>query len=471
MKGNQKEPKLTYALDAYGKMVYIGNVEKRGLSCNCRCPKCNEPLVAKLGYVGGRQRHFAHRKGSDCHGSYMTALHKLAEQIIEEEKAVMAPEYKEIGRQSLSFVQVEKEQRVERKDLQPDIVGVTKDGLRWIIEIRNTHEVNEAKKAKLRESNITCLEIDVREQTLENLKSFILESAENREWINNPNYETQIIEAKRKKVSYVENYLLRCTELTIPAYENYASKRVSIKEAIVLSKTADKLFSQVKVLSSDGTPYVFNIGYYDNQEINSHRKHEAECNELIISTDNLSLDMTWLYHFVTEKEREEKAKGYRNNPKYDNSKYFLNDNLKSAPHVRQPIIPKEIEKPQRSFQETSAIESLPFDKFWTTEDYFGHLKLSNSYKTKIGYNAEIFECDIVCNKILLLYKDPIEVRPITPYHIAVISVNNGNLTQDDVAVFTNRQSAMETYLERLSAMQRHMRTQPATEIYDTDLPF
>ena len=83
MKGNQKEPKLTYALDAFGKMVYIGSVE-RGLSCNCRCPKCNESLVAKLGHEGGRQAHFAHRKGSDCHGSYMTALHKLAEQIIEE---------------------------------------------------------------------------------------------------------------------------------------------------------------------------------------------------------------------------------------------------------------------------------------------------------------------------------------------------------------------------------------------------
>ena len=37
MKGNQKEPKLTYALDAFGKMVYIGSVD-RGLSCHCRCP-------------------------------------------------------------------------------------------------------------------------------------------------------------------------------------------------------------------------------------------------------------------------------------------------------------------------------------------------------------------------------------------------------------------------------------------------
>lgn len=256
----------------------------------------------------------------------MTALHKLAEQIIKEEKAVMAPEYKEIAKQRLSFTQVEVEQRVERKDLQPDVVGITGDGMRWIIEIRNTHEVDEAKKAKLIESIITCLEIDVREQTLENLKSFILESAENREWINNPNYDAQILEAKRKRVSTVEKFLLRCTELTIPAYEDYDSRKISVKDAFVLTKAADGLSSQVRVLSSDGTLFVFNIGSQDIFEINSHWVHQAEGNELIITTDNLSpeddiclgaLDMTWSYHFVTEKKQEEKAIKYKNDPKYE----------------------------------------------------------------------------------------------------------------------------------------------------------
>lgn len=303
MKGKLKDPQLTYALDAMGKMIYIGDVE-RGLSCNCHCPKCNEPLIAKLGHEGGRQSHFAHKNDSDCRGSYMTALHKLAEQIIEEEKAVMVPAYKEIERQRLSFVQVEVEQRVERKDLQPDIVGITADGLRWFIEIRNTHEVDETKKDKLLESGITCLEIDVREQKLEDLKSFILESAENREWINNSNYDAQI---------------------------------------------------------------------------------------------------------------------------------------------------------------TSLAEILPFNRFWTVDEYYENLMSSNTYETKKGHLAEIVECDKVCNVILLLYKAPIEEREITPYHIAVISVDNGNLLRNDVAVFTNQQSAKYSYCERLSKM----RVQHA----DNDLPF
>lgn len=514
MKDSLKEPKLTYALDSSEKMVHVSSVE-RGLSCNCRCPKCKEPLEAKLGY-GGRQPHFAHKKDSDCQGFYMTALHKLAEQIIEEEKAVMAPAYKEIGRGKLSFSQVEVEQRVERKDLQPDLVGITEDGSRWIIEIRNTHEVDEAKRAKLIESNITCLEIDVREQTLENLKSFILESSENREWINNPNYDAQIVEAKRKRVSKVEKYLLSCTELTIPAYVVYASRKISISERFVLSKTADKLFSQVKVLSSDGTTYVFNIGSRDILG-NNIKEYGGDCNELIIVTDSISLEgdinsrdfeMSWSYHLATEKKQEKRVKEYRNNPKYEvkpssdcifecryrpfrgdciykmdivtleginyvvcNKGKRLMDEYEYQPHhhnrddsfvsvksshdikkdnlgvdfVRQQIIKKDIEMPQNG--------NLPFEKFWTIEDYYLYLTSSNSHETEKGCFAEIVKCDIVCNILLLLYKDPVEVRTFTPYHIAVIITENGNLIQNEVAVFSNKNSAMNSYCGRLSLLR------------------
>ena len=243
-----KEPMLTFALDMSGKMVSINSV-KRGLSCNCRCPKCGKSLVAKHGN-GGRHAHFAHRKDSDCHGSYMTALHKLAEQIIEEEKAVMAPAYKEIDKQKLSFEQVEIEQRIERKDLQPDIAGITSDGFRWFIEIRNTHEVDDIKRAKLKESNITCMEIDVREQTLENLKSFLLESVENKEWIYNPNYEFYIVDAKRKRVSQVERLLLDSKELIIPVYHDTDTQKIDVQEVKVLSKSDDGLYERVKVFSS-----------------------------------------------------------------------------------------------------------------------------------------------------------------------------------------------------------------------------
>lgn len=286
IKDSLKEPKLTYALDASGKMVCIDSVE-RGLSCDCRCPKCNEPLEAKLGY-GGRQPHFAHKKGSDCHGFYMTALHKLAEQIIEEEKAVMAPKYKEIDKQRLSFTQVEVEQRVERKDLQPDLVGVTEDGLRWTIEIRNTHEVDKAKRTKLIESNITCLEIDVREQTLENLKSFILESSENRVWINNPIYDNLLADLQRIRISIFENYISDKNEFILPDVDGYGWKNITADEVRLIGEYNDGLLHRIKIKASDGEKYTMNIGGYDV----IHHRHQSsmEINELFVYTDKISIE-------------------------------------------------------------------------------------------------------------------------------------------------------------------------------------
>ena len=202
---------LPYAIDdASGNLISIKDIpsEKRGLACRCHCAKCNGPLVAKLGY-GGKSPHFAHQKDSDCQGAYITFLHLLSEDILMEEKVVMAPEYKTIPARRLVFSQVEVEQRNDRPDLQPDIVGITEDGLRWHIEIKNTSKVNDRKTSKIKESGITCLEIDVSEQPLdkEKLRAFLLESTESRQWINNPIYDKKIREERYgDKTQQIEKY-------------------------------------------------------------------------------------------------------------------------------------------------------------------------------------------------------------------------------------------------------------------------
>ncbi len=344
-----KEPMLTFALNKEEKMISINSIPlaQRGRLCNCHCPKCYKQLDAKLGQ-GFRQPHFAHENGSNCHGSYMTALHRLAEQIIEEEKAVMAPAYKESEGRKLRFTRVEVEQRVERKDLQPDIVGVTDDGMRWCIEIRNTHKIDDTKKAKLIESGITCLEIDISEQKLENLKSFLLESEENREWINNPNYESWIKDKKRWQVALVENFLINKRELYIPAYEKYDGKKIILNKISVISKTDDGLFDRAKAYSPDNSPYIFNIGC--QELLDDHItlcEQKREYNELSIITDNLSYDVnfqplnlkiSWLYHLVSEKEQELKMREYGNNPKYEiKSKSFCDSQCKYRPYLGKCI--------------------------------------------------------------------------------------------------------------------------------------
>lgn len=515
---NKKEPQLTYALNAFGKMIYINDVE-RGLSCNCRCPKCKEPLVARLGHEGGRQAHFAHKKDSDCHGSYMTALHKLAEQIIEEEKAVMAPKYKEVAKQKLSFTKVEVELRVERKDLQPDVVGVTEDGLRWFVEIRNTHEVDETKKEKLKESNITCLEIDVREQKLENLKSFILESADNREWINNPNYDAQIIELKRKRVSLVEEYLLCCTELTIPAFDDYDSRIISIKESSVLSRSDDMLFSQIKVISSDGIPYIFNICSQDKLETIKHGKDEGGCNELIINIDcfsieddinSNSLNLSWLHNYLKEKEIEEKVREYKNNPNYELKPFsdclrvckyrpFKGECIykKDTVSIRgiyyvvcnkekrqkdendfQPYFesrensyasPNNV-KSQRQLNGTSSSDNLPFERYWTPEE-FNSIISSGYYEDETGNRAEIIKHEIIAGSFLILYKDSKKVKSYCPYHIVKISFDRGNKLKDEIAVFDDMRKALYSFSIRSKTMKEYKSLDYMQGDYNAGLPF
>jgi len=202
---NKHNEELLFAIDASGNFVSIENIppERRGKKCGCICPKCKAGLYAKLGSgeLNGRKPHFAHESGSDCHGAGMTILHILAEKIIEEEKAVMAPSYKCIPPEKLHFKEVEIEKRADRPDLQPDIVGITEDGLRFHIEIKNTSIIKENKKAKLLESNFTCLEIDVSEQIQDKdkLRDFLLNSTESREWINNPIYDKRIEEIRNKE--------------------------------------------------------------------------------------------------------------------------------------------------------------------------------------------------------------------------------------------------------------------------------
>lgn len=320
MSSKSKEPKLTYALDATGRMVFVGDVP-RGLSCNCRCPECKEPLVARLGKEGGRQAHFAHRSGSDCHGSVMTALHKLAEQIIAEEQAVMTPEYKSIDQQKLFFERVEVEQRVDRKDLQPDLVGITPDGFRWFIEIKNTHGINEEKRRKIVESNISCLEIDVSEQKLENLNSFLLESAECREWINNPIYDLQIKENEKRKVSKIEQFIFEKRELVVPI-DDSNNFLISIKDVSILHKSDDKLFLRLKIISSCNTTYFFNIGSAETISSKEDIHISPDDNELVILTDNLlhdsdvilqSLDIRFIYFHYTR----EILNAFKNDKRYD----------------------------------------------------------------------------------------------------------------------------------------------------------
>ena len=77
---------LRYAINSSNELVSIEDVPN-GISCQCFCPKCKEPLVAKNAGIK-KEHHFAHCSGSDCPGATMTALHLLAQKAFQQTKKI-----------------------------------------------------------------------------------------------------------------------------------------------------------------------------------------------------------------------------------------------------------------------------------------------------------------------------------------------------------------------------------------------
>lgn len=199
---------LSYAINQEGKLVHIDSVPN-GISCGCHCPNCGEILIAKNNGET-MQSHFAHYYGTECAGGHETELHLLAKSIIEEECSVMLPSYGTIyagGLQNFDRVEVERSDKELR--LTPDICGIVsrKNGSEsklWI-EIKVNHAIGFEKRRIITENNIACIEIDLScfintTITKEELKYFLIDTAERREWTNNPVLETkQRNEAQRKR--------------------------------------------------------------------------------------------------------------------------------------------------------------------------------------------------------------------------------------------------------------------------------
>ena len=151
------------------------------------------------------------------------------------------------------------------------------------------------------ESNITCLEIDVREQSLDNLKAFLLESSENREWINNPNYEKKIADSNRNKVSKIVRYFEEKRVIEIPSGDSI------ILESISKYLPDDHPYACVKAVSSKGITYLIHIG---SPEELGQIIPTKECNELTINIGAIDLskdsllasNMEWKYRYIPQKD-------------------------------------------------------------------------------------------------------------------------------------------------------------------------
>lgn len=182
------------------KLRKISEVEN-GAKCNCICSECGGELEACQGEYRQYFRHQANDR--KCTGSWESQLHLLSKYIIEQNKSVALPKW--IGkhlelpaqRQKFTNVQVE----IAQDELKPDCLCTYVDEKgeerKLWIEILNTHAIDDTKAQKIKERGIACVEIDVSELFPDKeikedvLKEFLLNSTENRQWINNPSGEQE----------------------------------------------------------------------------------------------------------------------------------------------------------------------------------------------------------------------------------------------------------------------------------------
>ncbi len=188
---------FSMAHNSKGEWVHVDDVPN-GADCNCYCPNCREPLVARHGEV--KEHGFAHHskiRGANLKICYMVTMYKLAEHIIQTRNRIHAPSYYGIFQEGdIEFIDVKIDSHYEREDKQPDVIAIAKDGKQYLIEFVFRYKAQH--KKSLDYNNLNCLEIDLSNQTIESLESFLLTSAKDRKWLNNENFFNQIEAIYRK---------------------------------------------------------------------------------------------------------------------------------------------------------------------------------------------------------------------------------------------------------------------------------
>jgi ssDNA-binding Zn-finger/Zn-ribbon topoisomerase 1 len=185
--------KLPYGLKN-GELIHISTAEK-GLKCQCVCPGCGHPLIARKGPK--TTHHFAHAQNSECAKGIETALHLSAKEILQKHQKLMLPKV-EVEFNSyrpnwlvsqeifIEFDEVKLEYRMDT--IVPDVIVMVK-GRPLMIEITVTHKTGEAKVEKIKQMGISCLEVDLSsikgELTIEELENMVIEKVEYKKWLHN----------------------------------------------------------------------------------------------------------------------------------------------------------------------------------------------------------------------------------------------------------------------------------------------
>ena len=208
---HKMEQLLNYGLYA-NELKHISEVEN-GLACNCICPNCKHPLVAKNNPTNKKVGHFAHHSGKECEGAIETALHLLAKAILSKTKRLTTPKYhfdynpnnensvfKPSRELTFDNIILEKPIDINGEKIIPDAICEI-NGKQILIEFANTHFIDDGKKEKLKKSGIACIEIDLKGQILDegSLTNFLNSDTPSKYWIINKRLDKEYTEFKKQQ--------------------------------------------------------------------------------------------------------------------------------------------------------------------------------------------------------------------------------------------------------------------------------
>ena len=226
--------KLPFGINAAGRVVHINDVE-RGRACNCTCPECGAPLEAAKGPV--RQHHFRHAVETECEGALESAIHLAAKQIIIERKELTLPKYVVSGarsdskgrlhRASAELIPAGTVEKFDSVAAEVEVYGMRADILAMVgdrplmVEIKYRHPVGEEKRAKIVAANISAIEIDLSDVSLDEADWHTLWARINDParilWLHNAEEEQAFSERRETKKQRVQRAIANMTELSAPA--------------------------------------------------------------------------------------------------------------------------------------------------------------------------------------------------------------------------------------------------------------
>lgn len=253
-------------------LLFVDDVPN-GLKCNCVCSHCGKELIARNNPRNKREHHFAHRGGADCKGARMTTLHKLAQQIIKEERKIMLPaydkQYVQKGARLGTYDEVELEVvcKAENSNRRPDCIGYN-DSRRqntWI-EIFCQHQIDPIKREEIIQNRQYCIEINFKDllntnYTKESVKNRLLTCFEDREWICHPEWDDEEMRKEAEEMRILEEEQKKRDEEIKRFLEESKRKQEELmrKQEAERRKLAERLKNRPRVSISDSSSKTIRI--------------------------------------------------------------------------------------------------------------------------------------------------------------------------------------------------------------------